>query len=142
MTSIGYRAFGDCRLHGDINVPGSVSKIESRLFASSPVVSVTINEGTTELGSWVFEGCGKLTTVNLPSTIQNMGYYTFEDCLVLANIYLRAQIPPFISPYTDIFKGSNSEVNIWVPRASVEAYKEKWSTYKDNIKGYDFSQVI
>ena len=138
VTSIGYRAFGDCRLHGDINVPGSVSKIESRLFASSPVVSVTINEGTTELGSWVFEGCGKLTTVNLPSTIQNMGYYTFEDCLVLANIYLRAQIPPFISPYTDIFKGSNSEVNIWVPRASVEAYKEKWSTYKDNIKGYDF----
>lgn len=138
VTSIGSRAFGDCRLHGDINVPGSVSKIESRLFASSPVVSVTISEGTTELGSWVFEGCGKLTTVNLPSTIQNMGYSTFQDCLVLANIYLRAQIPPFISPYTDIFKGSNSEVNIWVPRASVEAYKEKWSTYKDNIKGYDF----
>ena len=138
VTSIGYRAFGDCRLHGDINVPGSVSKIESRLFASSPVVSVTINEGTTELGSYVFEGCGKLTTVNLPSTIQDMGYSTFQDCLVLANIYLRAQIPPFISPYTDIFKGSNSEVNIWVPRASVEAYKEKWSTYKDNIKGYDF----
>lgn len=140
VTSIGSRAFGDCRLHGDINVPGSVSKIESRLFASSPVVSVTINEGTTELDSWVFEGCGKLTTVNLPSTIQNMGYSTFQDCLVLANIYLRAQIPPFISisPYTDIFKDSNSEVNIWVPRASVEAYKEKWSTYKDNIKGYDF----
>ena len=140
VTSIGSRAFGSCRLHGDINVPGSVSKIESRLFESSPVVSVTINEGTTELGSWVFEGCGKLTTVNLPSTIQNMGYSTFQDCLVLANIYLRAQIPPFISisPYTDIFKGSNSEVNIWVPRASVEAYKEKWSAYKDNIKGYDF----
>ena len=140
VTSIGSRAFGDCRLHGDINVPGSVSKIESRLFASSPVVSVTINEGTTELDSWVFEGCGKLTTVNLPSTIQNMGYSTFSGCLVLANIYLRAQIPPFISisPYTDIFKDSNSEVNIWVPRASVEAYKEKWSTYKDNIKGYDF----
>ena len=138
VTSIGSRAFCSCRLHGDINVPGSVSKIESRLFASSPVVSVTINEGTTELGSWVFEGCGKLTTVNLPSTIQDMGYSTFQDCLVLANIYLRAQIPPFISPYTDIFKGSNSEVNIWVPRASVEAYKEKWSTYKDNIKGYDF----
>ena len=140
VTSIGSRAFGDCRLHGDINVPGSVSKIESRLFASSPVVSVTINEGTTELDSWVFEGCGKLTTVNLPSTIQNMGYSTFQDCLVLANIYLRAQIPPFISisPYTDIFKDSNSEVNIWVPRASVEAYKEKWSAYKDNIKAYDF----
>lgn len=81
VTSIGSRAFGDCRLHGDINVPGSVSKIESRLFASSPVVSVTINEGTTELDSWVFEGCGKLTTVNLPSTIQNMGYSTFQDCI-------------------------------------------------------------
>lgn len=141
VTSIGFRAFSDCyKLRSEINIPGSVSKIESRLFASSPVVSVTINEGTTELGSWVFEGCGKLTTVNLPSTIQNMGYSTFQDCLVLANIYLRAQIPPFISisPYTDIFKDSNSEVNIWVPRASVEAYKEKWSTYKDNIKGYDF----
>lgn len=139
VTSIGFRAFADCyKLRSEINIPGSVSKIESRLFASSPVVSVTINEGTTELDSWVFEGCGKLTTVNLPSTIQNMGYSTFANCLVLANIYLRAQIPPFISPYTDIFKGSNSEVNIWVPRASVEAYKEKWSTYKDNIKGYDF----
>ena len=139
VTSIGVRAFADCyKLRSEINIPGSVSKIESRLFASSPVVSVTINDGTTELDSWVFQGCGKLTTVNLPSTIQNMGYSTFANCLVLANIYLRAQIPPFISPYTDIFKGSNSEVNIWVPRASVEAYKEKWSTYKDNIKGYDF----
>lgn len=82
VTSIGFRAFADCyKLRSEINIPGSVSKIESRLFASSPVVSVTINEGTTELDSWVFEGCGKLTTVNLPSTIQNMGYSTFMSCI-------------------------------------------------------------
>lgn len=138
VTSIGFRAFADCRLHGDINVPGSVSKIESSLFASSPVVSVIINEGTTEFEYFVFSGCDKLATVNLPSTIQHIGYGTFQDCLVLSNLYLRAPIPPVISTGGDIFKGCNSEVNIWVPRASVEAYKEKWSTYKDNIKGYDF----
>ena len=139
VTSIGFRAFADCyKLRSEINIPGSVSKIESRLFENSPVVSVIINEGTTEFGYFVFSGCDKLATVNLPSTIQHIGYGTFQDCLVLSNLYLRAPIPPVISTGGDIFKGCNSEVNIWVPSASVEAYKEKWSTYKDNIKGYDF----
>ena len=139
VTSIGFRAFAGCyKLRSEINIPGSVSKIESRLFENSPVVSVIINEGTTEFGYFVFFGCDKLATVNLPSTIQHIGYGTFQDCLVLSNLYLKAPIPPVISTGGDIFKGCNSEVNIWVPSASVEAYKEKWSTYKDNIKGYDF----
>ena len=136
VTSIGTRAFCDCKFSGDINIPGSISIIESKLFTDSPIVSVTINEGTTQFEYFAFSGCSKLTTVNLPSTIQDMGYSTFENCLVLSNLYLRAQIPP--STRNDIFKGCNSEINIWVPRASVDAYKEKWSAYKDNIKGYDF----
>ena len=136
VTSIGTRAFCDCKFSGDINIPGSISIIESKLFTDSPIVSVTINEGTTQFEYFAFYDCSKLTTVNLPSTIQDMGYSTFENCLVLSNLYLRAHIPP--SMRNDIFKGCNSEINIWVPRASVDAYKEKWSAYKDNIKGYDF----
>lgn len=56
---------------------------------------------------------------------------------MLNSRYVKAMIPPVLS--SDVFGSVNlNQLSIWVPRASVEAYKEKWSTYKDNIKGYDF----
>ena len=68
--------------------------------------------------------------------LQNLVIYS-PQCYSLKDVYVKAMIPPVLS--SDVFGSVNlNQLSIWVPRASVEAYKEKWSTYKDNIKGYDF----
>ena len=61
----------------------------------------------------------------------------FGGCDFLTDLYIKAINPP---KGIDIFgrNSHNTGMNIWVPRASVDAYKEKWAKFKDNIKAYDF----
>ncbi len=135
VTSIGEAAFSSTHISGNVNIPGAVSSINNYLFSESNITSLVINNGTTTIGSRAFRICRKLTTISLPDTIESIGYEAFSDCSVLTDFYIKSAIPPTLNRSLE---GCNSEVNIWVPRASVEAYKEKWSAYKDNIKAYDF----
>ena len=97
---------------------------------------VEFQEGITKVDGYCFLYCVKLSKVILPSTITELGYI-FPQCYSLKDVYVKAMIPPVLS--SDVFGSVNlNQLSIWVPRESVEAYKEKWSTYKDNIKGYDF----
>lgn len=90
----------------------------------------------TVLSLGCFSDCPLLSTVWLPNSVNKICELVFDGCPVLRDLYLKANIPPEIHPH-DVF-GGNTGMNIWVPRASVDAYKEKWAKFKDNIKAYDF----
>lgn len=98
---------------------------------------VELQEGVMTIGQWCFSGCVKLSKVILPSTLTRL-VDPFDGCYILKDVYVKAIAPPVLDSYafgdTDL-----NQLSIWVPRESVEAYKNSgWSRYKDNIKAYDF----
>lgn len=137
LQTIGNSAFLNCKNITDIVIPGTVISIGQSAFQNcSSLVSVEIQEGVTVLSLACFSHCPLLSTVWLPNSVNKICELVFDGCPVLRDLYLKANIPPEIHPH-DVF-GGNTGMNIWVPRASVDAYKEKWAKFKDNIKAYDF----
>ena len=137
LQSIDKSAFGACVNITNLIIPDSVVSIGQSAFQGcESLVSVEIQDGVTVLNPSCFALCSLLSTVRLPNSINKICELVFYGCPVLSNLYLKAIIPPEIH-YHDVF-GGNTGMNIWVPRASVEAYKEKWAEFKDNIKAYDF----
>lgn len=71
------------------------------------------------------------TYLRLPSTIESIGAYAFQNLTKLEQIVCDALVPPTISKSFD-----GSTCPIYVPDASLEAYKTalNWSAYADRIR--------
>lgn len=112
VTSIGYYAFTGCTsLTGNLILP----------------------EGLLVLRDCAFQFC-KFNTIVIPSTVTNIGAATFEQDGTIA-IWVKC-LPT--TPPTDINRFTFTQgatYPIYVPDASVEAYKEatNWSTYTSRI---------
>ena len=142
VTTIGISAFYSCKFLNSIVFGRGITTVPRSCFSESGISEVSIPEGYTNIDSWAFSGCGNLSIVNLPSTINSIGYRAFYDHNSnLKSVYIKAIMPPNISDRNpkDTFAISlREDLCIFVPRASVDAYKSKWSDYKDYIQGYDF----
>jgi len=60
------------------------------------LATVLLNEGLTELGSNAFNSCA-ITTIDLPSTITDMGSQCFENCSSLATVNCYATTAPTLT---------------------------------------------
>lgn len=86
LESIGELAFYASGV-SSISIPGSVKKLSfSAFMACKSLKRVTIAEGTTELGSAVFNGCSALEDVELPGTLTVIGSKAFGSCTSLKSI--------------------------------------------------------
>ena len=122
---------------------------------------IVFEDDVTEVGYAAFNGCSKLLTINLSTTVETIGNYTFYNCTNLSHItlpdnityiggyafcgcsnlcevYCESAIPP--TGNNDMFDGNASGRKIYVPMESVEAYKSAsyWSDYASSIEGYNF----
>ncbi len=115
LTSIGYSAFYECDVITNIEIPDSVSTIMD----------------------WAIGFCDNLTSVTIGSGATSIGYCAFNGCNNLAEVNIKATTPPTVSG--SIF--TSSSLTIYVPTASVDAYKSAagWSEYADKIVGKDFN---
>ena len=138
VVEIGRNAFFKCQTLKTIVIPESVSAIGGYAFyACTSLVSVDIQGGVSSLPLLCFGECPLLSTVRLPNTINKINDSVFDGCPALSNLYIKANIPPEIRNVYYV-GWPTKNMSIWVPRASVDAYKEKWVQLKDNIKAYDF----
>ncbi len=48
--------------------------------------SVTIGNGTTDIGRFVFRDCTSLTSINIPNSVKSIGDDAFSGCAGLTNI--------------------------------------------------------
>lgn len=63
VTALGWGAFKNCSLLTSVNIPASVSSIESKaFFGCTSLTSVKIPESVTFFGKDVFKGCSSLPT--------------------------------------------------------------------------------
>ena len=149
ITSIGEGAFFGCSSLTSVTIPDSVTSIGDYAFDyCSSLTSVTIPDRVTSIGVAAFYGCSSLTSVTIPDSVTEIGYYAFWDCSSLTSVYCKAKTPPkaSISPLLnwDAFDNNESGRKIYVPAASVNAYKRAggWSHYADSIVGYDFDNGV
>lgn len=84
-----------------------------------------------------FAYCESLTVVIIPSTLTNFERSTFYGDISLEVVVCKASTPPTL--YASTFKSTNSTFQIFVPAASVEAYKtaDVWVGFAERIKAIE-----
>lgn len=152
-----YRVYGRTNL-SHASIPSGVSVVDSYSFQEcTNLLSVDIPEGVTRIGNNAFARCTKLTSIELPSTLTQINSYAFQNSMLtsitipssvttlqaaalsvgnsLIEVVVEATTPP--SAGNALLQGNNNLASIYVPDASVEAYKAatNWSTYASKIKG-------
>ncbi|MBQ7172779.1 MAG: leucine-rich repeat domain-containing protein [Clostridia bacterium] len=95
VTSIGYRAFRDCKALTSITIPNSVTSIGYYAFQyCTSLTSIEIPDSVTSIGSSVFSGCSALQSMTIPF-VGNRAGVTAEDTYQYPFGYL------FGTSYTD-----------------------------------------
>lgn len=87
MTSIGECAFMDCKALATIEIPGSVSSIDTAVFdGCAGLTSVVLANGITSIGYTSFGNCSSLASVTIPDSVTIIGDSAFHGCFTLSNI--------------------------------------------------------
>ena len=142
VTEIGNYAFSNCKSLTSITIPDSVTSIGYNAFSfCASLTSVTIGNGVTEIGDSAFYGCTSLTSVTIPDSVTKIRGVAFFDCTSLTEVYCKPTTPPSVVGW-DVFYGNASGRKIYVPAASVEAYKAAygWSDYASSLVEYNFTE--
>ena len=57
-----------------------IKEIPYRFFANTPLKSLVIPEGVTDIGNEAFAYCDNLNSVTIPGSIENIGSWVFSFC--------------------------------------------------------------
>ena len=91
VTSIGEKAFKDCRGLTSVTIGNSVTSIgESAFEGCSSLTSVTIPNSVTSIGEWAFSNCSGLTSVTIGNSVTSIGESAFSGCSNLTSISVEA----------------------------------------------------
>lgn len=157
-TSAGHQ-FENCYSIKNISIPASVV-LNTEAFYSScrGLVHPYIPSGTTAIPNNCFYQCMSITDIVLPSSLTTIGNNAFQTCQSITEITIPASVtsigtdafrynygllayhflsttPPTLGNST-VFGGIHANCKIYVPAASVNAYKTatNWSTYASYIE--------
>ena len=136
LETIGYRAFAELRLSGELVIPASVTGVGMQAFENTWITSLVWNSDFLMMSN-TFTGCPSLTTVTINS--HSGGYFqlgAFIGCFALDEINLTydySLVPELIIFETTEIIESVSRINVQADL--VEAFKaaEGWSQYADKI---------
>jgi len=137
LTVIGPHTFDGCRALKTINLPSRITALNDGAFAHSGLTRIDLS-GThiTKIGISAFLNCSDLVTVVLPESLEEIASDAFFYCYAVEDVYCYATTPPtVINKNVPLFVLSQQLAHIYVPAASVAAYKTayKWSDYADKI---------
>ena len=159
VKSIGELAFHNCSGLTSIVIPNSVETIGKKAFEfittltsltigsgvtsmadnafdyCENVTSLTISDGVTTIGKGAFETYSSLTSVVIPSSVTSIGENAFNKCPQLSSVVIRS---PSLTTYgSQAFDENKDGRNIFVPAANLNAYRTGWTTYANDIIGYN-----
>lgn len=141
LVTIGEFAFFQCSALGlTLDCP-NLTSIGGSAFSESGLTEIkslgkitTINGGSTT----PFYSCTKLQRVEWPETCTTMNQRQFYLCSSLKEVIIR-NVTPITLGNSNAFQGTHEDLIIYVPAASMEAYKtaENWSTHASRILPLD-----
>lgn len=135
VTTIGSQAFTGDKSLTSVTIPNGVTVLEyATFFKCESLASVVLSENLEKLGEDVFKFSG-LQSITIPSGVTEIGQYCFAFNHSLTSATINAVTPPTLQN-DNIFYGSDRLTAIYVPAASVNAYKSAsgWSTYANRIQ--------
>ena len=140
VTEIAANAFTDNANIKKLYIPGSVQTINTSAFQKNEALEEVIIDGCKSIGTSAIRDCKKLKTltlnegiveikdrafinsialeqVTIPSTVEYIGMYAFENCSALTDIHMLPTTPPYL--------GGNQTKgrNIWVPCGYLQTYQ-------------------
>ena len=125
-------------------VPGitTLGNIPVNTMQSAWIINMSLNGGFTKLGDDCFNGNSNMRTLELPNTLTEIGWYSFDGCTSLTSITINATTPPTFVEFAggtttlDTLMNANSNVVIKVPSSALNAYRTAahWSTYSSRIQ--------
>ena len=132
LNNIGINAFENALIPVDLKL-NSVQTIGERAFRNSGVLSVELNSITT-ISRDAFASCVSLERAILGVNCGSIGNGVFYKCNSLLAVVVKNITPPTLG--SNVF-GNTNNCSIYVPDASVEAYKTatNWSSFASRIKG-------
>ena len=161
VTSIGHNSFAYCNL-SSLTIPNSVTYVGCGSFKfNQNMTSVNIPNSVTFIGGWAFGGCCGLTSVTIPNSVTEICESTFDDCSGLISVTIPSSVTSIGSYAFRYCKGltsiislnnappaysndsfDNTKFVVWVPRGSVNAYKQAdgWKDFQ-NIRELMFGDL-
>ena len=145
ITVIDKEVFSFCDGLTGITIPEGVTMLDVGAFSNcTGLTDVTIPDSVTTIDNNAFGGCEGLTSITIGSGVTTIRGFAFVSCPNLTSVYCKATTPPALGERVfQYYNGSeykNNACPIYVPRASVDAYKSaaSWSDYSSQIVAYDF----
>ena len=136
VTNIGKNAFSKCVALRKVEIPKGVTVLnEQTFYGCTELNTVVFPSALTDIEQQAFYGCTSLYSIDLPAALTSLGKQVFANCKGLESVICRAVTPPSINSDTFSF-ANNSKCVIYVPAASVEAYKQapNWRNMADRIQ--------
>lgn len=132
-ATLGKGIFAGCSALTSVKIPENVTLIEEKSFQGcTSLDSVVIPDNVTSIGYYAFDGCTAMKSLAIGSKVSSFGMYSFRNCTGLTKITCLCTYPPLIAGF--VFDGVNtSNVTVYVPASSVEAYKADyyWNAFKE-----------
>ena len=121
-------------------ISNSVTEIGENAFnGCANLESVFAYDGLQTIDNEAFAYCPKLESVILPASTKYIGTLAFSFCDNLKYVTINAQSLTYYGAYA--FNGTHA-VKIYVPEASLAAYKTSWSDYADKFQAIPSSLAV
>jgi hypothetical protein len=137
IKTIGRYAFYNCvqlTTFSFTSIKTTLVTINEYAFSKSALISANLSECAvlTSIAEYAFDYCEKLTSANLPASLESVGNHAFEHCGTLA--YIRSYItktlgnifPGDSGDYT--FSGIAANFTLRVPTGRISTYRNFWSS--------------
>ena len=123
ITTIGRYAFYYAPLK-EVNFPSSLKEVEEYAFSHSLLENVSLPEGTTKLCDRVFSFCDSLKTIELPSTLTEMGRNIFSRSDIYHNRSFACHMPMPVGDGKEIENNVSflAADTLYVPEESIDFY--------------------
>ena len=146
-------------LSGTVDIPSNITTIEKQAFAGCNASAYTLHEGLVTIGVGAFS-YNDITSINIPNSVTDIQYAAFSYCpnltgvtigtgvthighgafetsqiedVKIASMVINATTPPTLDN-GEAGKTFYGYYTIYVPAASVNAYKTAWSGYASRIQ--------
>ena len=93
------------------------------------LTSVSLPTSVQYIGNYAFANCPKLPSITIPASVLGVNDYAFQNCTGLKSITCLATTPPAGTALA--FDGVSKSIPVYVPAASIEAYKaaDQWKDF-------------
>ena len=144
VKSIGDDAFEGCSsltsvIWNSIRCSDFYNYSRAPFYGCTNITSFTFGENIEHVPAFLCYNLKNLTSIEIPNSVTSIGDDAFRHCTSVTSVYIKATTPPILLGDI-VFNNNASNRKIYVPRASLNAYKTAsgWSEYADAIEPYDY----